>query len=149
MAALPNTTPVQAGPPRALSGVTFSTANINRDGTGTIADIVSNVSPLGPNGCIIRFLMLETTAASTISTAGMLRFYIHDGTAYRLFREIQVTAITPGATVKGWSFQSVSGEADIVNGRWNLNMELAPGHKFAVSTHFGDPFVAMPSVADF
>lgn len=149
MAAQPNTTPIQAGPPRAVSGVTFSTANINRDGTGTIADIVSNVSPLGPNGCLVRFLMVETTAAAAISTAGMMRFWIHDGTAYRLFREIPVTAITPGATVKGWSLQAVSGEGDIVNGRWNLNMELAPGHKLGVSTHIGDAFVACASVADF
>ncbi len=149
MAALPNTTPCHAGPPRAMAPVAFTTANTNRDGTGTIADVVSNVSPLAPNGCLIRWISVETTAASTITSAGMLRFYIWDTANYRLFREIQVTAITPSATVKGWSLQAVTGEADIANGRWNINLELPPGYKLGVSTHIGDAFVACASVADF
>ncbi|MBA3708126.1 MAG: hypothetical protein H0W83_04800 [Planctomycetes bacterium] len=149
MAALPNTSPIQTGPPRAMAPVAFTTANTNRDGTGTIADIVSNVSPLAPNGALVRWISVCTTAASTITGAGMLRFYIHDGTTYRLFRELPVTAITPSATVKGWSLQTITGEADISNGRWNLNMELPPGYKLGVSTHIGDAFVACASVADF
>lgn len=149
MAALPNTTPVQLGPPRQISGVAFNTANTNRDGTGTIADIVVNATTAGPNGCLIRWINVETTAASTISTVGMLRFWMHDGTAYRLQREILVTAITPSSTVKGWSFQSVTGEADFANGRWNINYELPPNCKFAVSTAIGDAFVVTASVADF
>ncbi len=149
MAALPNTTPCHAGPPRAVAPVAFTTANTNRDGTGTIADIVSNVSPAGPNGCLVRWISVETTAASTITSAGMLRFYLWDTANYRLFREIQVSAITPSATVKGWSLQAVTTEADIANGRWNINLELPPGYKFGVSTHIGDAFVACASAADF
>ncbi len=149
MASLPNTTPCHAGPPRAVAPVAFTTANTNRDGTGTIADIVANTTTVGLNGCLVRWVSIETTAASTISTVGCLRFYIHDGTNYRLFRELLVTAITPSSTVKGWSLQAVTGEADIANGRWNINLELPPGYKLGVSTAIGDAFVACASVADF
>jgi len=147
---VPSTSPVHAGSPRAVAPVAFTTANTNRDGTGTIADIVSNVSPLGLNGCLVRWVSVETSAASTITSAGCLRFYIQDGTTYRLFREILVTAITPSSTVKGWSLQAAAAtEGDIVNGRWNINLELPPGYKLGVSTAIGDAFVACASVADF
>lgn len=150
MAAIPNTSPCHAGPPRAVAPVAFSTANTNRDGTGTIADIVANSGANGPNGCLVRWISVCTTAASTVSTAGCLRFYIHDGSNYRLFREILVTAITPSSTVKGWSLQAAAAtEGDISNGRWNINLELPPGYKLGVSTAIGDAFVACASVADF
>lgn len=146
---VPNTSPLHAGAPRAVAPVAFTTANTNRDGTGTIADIVANTTTVGLNGCLVRWISIETTAASTITSAGMLRFYLHDGSNYRLFREIQVTAITPSATVKGWSLQAVTTEGDIANGRWNINLDLPPGYKLGVSTHIGDAFVACTSAADY
>lgn len=74
----------------------ISTANTNRDGTGTIVDIFT----AGSNGAIIQ--KLEATAIVT-TTAGMVRWYIYQGSAYRLFYEMTVDAITVAAAVAGWT----------------------------------------------
>ncbi len=68
-----------------------SAANANLDGSGTIVDIV---------GVQATELKIETIRAKALvtTTAGMLRFYLHDGSATRLFRELPVTANTKSAS---------------------------------------------------
>lgn len=69
-----------------------STANTNRDGTGTIATIYTAPA----NGARIDEIIIEATGTTT---AGMVRLFIHDGTNARLWQEVTVTAATPSGTV--------------------------------------------------
>lgn len=74
----------------------LTAANTNRDGTGTIVTIAT----AGTNGSVITSIYLM--GVGTV-TGGMIRLYIHDGTNYRLWKEVAVTATTPSGTVAGWS----------------------------------------------
>ena len=70
-----------------------STANTNRDGTGTIVDIITGVAA----GTRINKI---TVKAVGTTTAGMVRIYLFDGTNTRLYYESAVSAITAGASTK-------------------------------------------------
>lgn len=76
-----------------------TTANTNRDGTGTIATIFT----AGASGS--RIDQINVKAVGT-TTAGMIRFYIHDGTNARLISEMSVLAITPSASLPSWESQA-------------------------------------------
>lgn len=69
----------------------ISTANANRDGTGTLGTIFT----AGTNGSRIERIVV--TAQST-TTAGMIRLFLHNGTTAFLHTEIQVFANTPSGT---------------------------------------------------
>lgn len=103
-------------------GATVSAANTNRDGTGTIVDIYT----AGASGGRVDDLVVKATGTTT---AGMIRLYKHDGTAYRLLREVSVSVITPSATVQ--SFESVLTD---------LAWVFAATHKLAASTHNAENF---------
>jgi hypothetical protein len=70
----------------------ISTANTNRDGTGTIVTIFS----AGSNGSIIDHI--DIVAIGT-TTAGVIRLFVHDGANSRLWKEILVGAITPSTII--------------------------------------------------
>jgi len=84
------TQPAFATTPRIGMGQ-VTTANTNRDGTGTITTILTGVAA----GTRINEIVIEATATTT---AGMVRLYLHDGTNARLFDEFVVTAITAAAS---------------------------------------------------
>ena len=95
-----NTAPIfiDAG---SIGAVTVSTANTGRDGSGTIADLV------GTSTDGERVDRLEATARGP-TTAGMLRFFIHDGSVWRFWFERFVTATTPNATtISPWRMTPV------------------------------------------
>jgi len=96
----------------------LAAANTNRDGTGTIVDILTAATL----GSLIEFI--EIIAAGT-TTAGMIRLYLSDGTTTRLWREIPVQAVTPSATVPVWSYRIPADEIP----------PLAPLWKLRASTH--------------
>jgi hypothetical protein len=77
---------------------TISTANTNRDGTGTIGTVFA----AGSSGSRIDAIDIQATATTT---AGMIRLFIHDGTTAHLIFEIPVSAITPSGTIPAWSVQ--------------------------------------------
>jgi hypothetical protein len=134
MPALPNTTPLHPGIPRVIARITVSTANTNRDGTGTIGDLITNTTATTPNGS--RVTKIIATATST-TTAGMLRFFLHDGTNYCLIQEESVSALTPSATVKAFTVTVT------------LNMDIGPTAKIGVSTHNAETFHVTAVVADY
>lgn len=76
-----------------LGQAEISTANTNLDGTGTIVAVVNG----GTDG--VRVDHIEVKAEGT-TTAGMVRLFLSfdGGTTWHLWREIDVTALTPGAT---------------------------------------------------
>ena len=76
----------------------ISTANTNRDGTGTIGTVFT----AGSNGSRIDMIDLQATATTT---AGMIRLFVHNGTNAILIGELPVTAVTPSGTLPAWSAQ--------------------------------------------
>jgi len=87
-----NTQPVYERIP-VVGSVVVSAANTNRDGTGTVVTVLT----AGTDGTRIRRITIKATGTTT---AGMVRLFIHDGTNFRLWKEVIVTAITPSAAIE-------------------------------------------------
>lgn len=117
-----------------------SAANTNRDGTGTIATILSAPAVRGtaatattpptpdysPGTLVVN--RVRVVAVGT-TTAGMVRLYLHDGTNFRLLDEIPVTAITPSGTVA--AFQAEKSYSDLI---------IPTGWSLRASTHNAETF---------
>lgn len=114
--------PSYVGTPKTYQGQ-LTAANANRDGTGTVVTIAT----AGANGLRIDDITIK---AQVTTTAGMVRLFIHDGTNYRLWKEVPVTAITVSATVaafeaslidlalileNGWSLRASTEKAEAIN----------------------------------
>lgn len=86
--------PQFASAPRSVDISTISTANTNRDGTGTIATIATGSA----NGFKVNSIVAKHEVTSA---AGMVRIYISNdsGSTWNLFDEIEIAAITPSATL--------------------------------------------------
>lgn len=74
-----------------------STANTNRDGTGTLVTVVTGAS----TGSRVDDIVIQATGTTT---AGMVRLFLSldNGTTNRLIREIPVAAVTPSGTVQAF-----------------------------------------------
>lgn len=73
----------------------ISTANTNRDGSGTIGTVLT----AGTNGTEIDNVVIEATGTTT---AGVVRLFKHNGTTAYLWREVLVGAITPSTTISAF-----------------------------------------------
>lgn len=128
-----NTNPIFTDSP-STSPVRFATANTNRDGTGTIATLFTP----GADGSMLERVQIKATSPTT---AGMLRLYVHDGSSWRLLDEIPVTAITPSGTVA--SFEAL----------WTppggVPLTLQSGRTIGISTHNAESFDATAIGGDF
>jgi hypothetical protein len=109
---------------------TLSTANTNRNGTGTIV----NLFTAGSNGSRIERI---TICATGTTTAGMIRFYLFDGTNTDLWREIPVTAITPSGSVPAYYMQ-LSGLAYILSSGKSLKASTNNAENFSLIAEGGD-----------
>jgi hypothetical protein len=124
------TAPAYASIPR-TERATISTANTNRDGTGTTVSLFT----AGANGSRVERI---TVCATSTTTTGMIRLYLHDGTNTDLWREIPITAITPSGTIAAFYIQL-----------GNLAYILANGRSIKVSTHNGESFRVVAEGGDF
>jgi hypothetical protein len=116
----------------------ISTANTNRDGTGTLG----NVFTPGTNGGRIDRIDCQATGTTT---AGMLRFFLHDGANNRLIYELPVQAVTPSATTPAWR-ATLSKDA--------IAQEIFPlvldnGRQLRVSTNNAETFNVVATGGDF
>lgn len=120
-----------AATPRAALGQ-VSTANTNRDGTGTLATIFT----AGSTGSRVDDIVIVATGTTT---AGMVRLFLHDGTNARLWQEVPVSAVTPSGTVAAWT-QTLS----------NLALVLPSGWSLRASTHNAETFnILVDRAGDF
>ncbi len=112
---------------------TVSTANTNRDGSGTIADILTGAT----NGTRISKV---TIAATVTTTAGIVRLYIYNGSAYFLYREILVPAITVSGSVAGFSYvlELLGERALILPNNWKLGASTHNAQAFHVTAEGGN-----------
>ena len=108
-----------------------STANTNRNGTGTIATVFT----AGSNGSRIDDIYITATGTTT---AGVVRLFLNDGTNTYLFDEILVTAITPSTTVS--VFQAVLlNQAIVLATGWSLRASTNNAETFNIQvTRAGD-----------
>jgi hypothetical protein len=120
--------------------LSFSAANTNRDGTGTIGLLCAARVP----GSRVQRVQLRATGTTT---AGVIRIFKRDsglalngdGTiaswsapSWRLIEEVLVTALTPGTTQKVWS-----GEWAPLDG-----FDLGPFEALGIATHNAEGFTA-------
>jgi hypothetical protein len=82
-----------AATPR-TAGVTISTANTNRDGTGTLGTVIT----AGSSGTRIDRIRVQ---AIVTTTAGMVRLFLYDGSTFYALEEVSIAAATVSATVAG------------------------------------------------
>lgn len=108
-----------------------STANTNRDGTGTIVDVLTGVA------AGTRVLEVTVTGTGT-TTAGMVRFYLYDGTNTRLLSEVQVSAITVGASTKAFTDTVTFDNLILPSASWKLQASTHNAETFNVFALAGD-----------
>lgn len=130
-----NTYPVFALTPR-CGMAQISTANTNRDGTGTIGTVLA----AGSNGTRIDLITIKATVTTT---AGMIRLFIHDGTNYRLWKEIAVSAITPSGTVAAFA-SILTPDTD-----GDLPLILPANYSLRASTNNAETFNVIAQGGDF
>jgi hypothetical protein len=112
-------------------GVNISAANTARDGTGTIGILAT----AGADKLRIDDIYMK---AKVTTTAGMLRMWLHDGTNFRLLKEIIVTAITASGSVPSWESQ-LTGLGIVLQSGWSLRFSTDKGESFDISaTSAGD-----------
>lgn len=118
----------------ALGQVLLTTANANRDGTGTIGTVLT----AGASGSEVWWVRIKARGATT---AGMIRLFLHDGTTYRgLLTEVAVEARTPSATVPSVEYtvpllMPVTGETTsplVLPNLWSLRAATEKGEQFDV-----------------
>jgi len=109
--------------------VNISTANTNRTDTGTITQVLL----AGASGTRIDDITITATATTT---AGVVRLWIHNGTANFLWLEILVTAVTPSTSVASWSTSLT-----------NMGLVLPTGYSLQASTHNAESFNVIVSRA--
>lgn len=105
----------------------LSAANTGRDGTGTIVSILV----AGAAGTRIDDLCVTALATTTV---GMIRLYISDGGAVNnyLFRELNVPAVVPSATVSAWA-TTLYDMGLILQPGWSLRASTEKAELFRVS----------------
>lgn len=109
----------------------ISTANTNRNGTGTIATVFT----AGSNGSRIDDISIDATGTTT---AGVVRLFINDGSTSYLWQEILVSAITPSTTIAVWSFTLLN-QALLLPSGWSLRASTNNAETFnVIVTRAGD-----------
>lgn len=118
-----------------IGAATISTANTNRDGTGTIGTVVTADS----NGQGTRISAIRMVATGT-TTAGVVRLFLHDGSNYYLIHEQLVTAETPSTTEQVFYANWFPPAEDFV---------LPPGWSIRASTHNAEEFNVIAIGGDY
>jgi hypothetical protein len=110
----------------------LSAANTLRDGTGTIVDVLV----AGGYGSAVT--SIDITATGT-TTAGAVRIFLHNGSAYKFIAEVLVTAITPALGVQA-PF-STTWTPPVPAGTFGSGVLVVPnGWKLAMSTNNAETF---------
>jgi hypothetical protein len=109
-----------------------STANTNRDGTGTIVTVLT----AGSSGSRVDDIWVVATGTTT---AGVVRLFINDGTNTRLWQELLVTAITPSTTIQVFN-----------TALFNQGLILPNGYSLRASTQIAETFnILVTRAGDF
>lgn len=99
--------------------VTITTGTSSMTGTGSSLVLTAGLSAAGWKGTVVKKAIIKAVGNPA---RGMIRFFVNDGTNYRLIKEIDVIPVTKASI-------NMSFEADC-----ELNYALKPGYKLYVST---------------
>jgi hypothetical protein len=108
------TSPSFAATPR-IASVNIATANTNRDGTGTVATLITGVAA----GTRVSEIVIK---ARVTTTAGQVRVFLHDGTTFFLFDEIAVAAATVSASVQGVRASATYNNLILPSSSWSVRV---------------------------
>ena len=106
--------PAFAVTPR-IASVNVATANTNRDGTGTVATLITGAS----TGTRIAEIVIK---ARVTTTAGQVRVFLHDGTNFVFFDEIAVAAATVSASVQGTRVSTTYNNLVLPSASWSVRV---------------------------
>jgi len=106
--------PAFAVTPR-IASVNVATANTNRDGTGTVATLITGAS----TGTRIAEIVVQ---ARVTTTAGMVRVFLYDGTTFYFFDEISIAAATVSASVKGTRVSTTYNNLVLPSASWSVRV---------------------------
>jgi hypothetical protein len=132
------------------ASVAISTANTNRDGTGTMTIVWTApafVDATNPGGSRIERIIIQATGTTT---AGMVRLFVsNDATANSaantfLYEEVPVTAATPSTTV-----QAYATALQAVTYQTLFPIMIGPGCTLRVSTANAESFVITAMGGDY
>lgn len=124
------TDPNYAATPR-IGVAAISTANTNRDGSGTLGTVLT----AGSNGSRVDVITVQATGTTT---AGMVRLFVHDGSVARLWREVPVSAITPSGSVVAFAQELALVEPLLLPTGWSLRASTHNAEAFNVVAVGGD-----------
>jgi hypothetical protein len=109
-----------------------TTANTNRNGTGTIVTVFTG----GSSGSRIDDISIVATGTTT---AGVVRLFLNDGTTSYLWQEILVPAITPSTTVAVFSAALLNQSLILASSSWSLRASTNNSETFNILvTRAGD-----------
>ena len=125
-----STTPQYAASPK-TGIVAISSANANRDGTGTLGTVFTAAA----SGSRIDRIIVTATGTTT---AGTVRLYIHNGTTAYLYDEVSVDAIIPSGTVSAFRYDNT-----------NVNITIPTGYSLRASTANAETFNIIAMGGDY
>jgi len=101
-----------------IGAVAVSTANTNRDGTGTIATVATGVAA----GTRINRVVLKATGDPADS---VVTLFLHDGTNYFLFDEFDLgNPAAASNSVPGYRDERVYADLVLPNASWSLRAAI-------------------------
>lgn len=122
-----------ASTPR-LAGVTISTANTNRDGTGTVGTVIT----AGSSGTRIDRVRVQAVGTTT---AGRVRLFVTNGSVTYALEEVAIGAVTVSASVSGAAVDTTFGDA--------RPLTLPSGWSITAGTHNAETFHVTAYGADY
>jgi hypothetical protein len=117
-----------------LATAAVSTANTNRDGTGTIVSVLTGAAEGGTK-------VFEVDVQMTVtSTAGMVRLFLSSdtGSTWKLFDEVAIAAATVSASVKGTRVATQYANLILPSASWILGASTHNAEASVVTALGGD-----------
>jgi hypothetical protein len=119
------TSPAFAVTPR-IASVNIATANTSRDGSGTVATLITGSA----GGTRVVELVIK---ARVTTTAGQVRVFLHDGTTFFFFDEIAVAAATVSATVQGTRVSTTYNNLVLPSASWSVRVSTEKAESIDVT----------------
>jgi hypothetical protein len=116
-----------------IGAVSISTANTNRDGTGTIGTVLT----AGASGTRIDRVRVQ---AIVTTTAGMVRLFLYDGSNYFALQEVPVTAVTASGSAAAFNSEITFGDTRplALPSGWSLRASTNNAEEFHVTAYGAD-----------
>jgi hypothetical protein len=112
----------------------ISTANTNLDGSGTLGTAITAGSSGTYKGLRVESVNIQ---AIVTTTAGMIRFFLYDGTNTRLLTEVPVQAVTKSGTEPAFAKKITLGNFNL-KADWAIKVGTEKGESFSIIVEGND-----------